>query len=61
MLVQIVSFLQGHEAAISIVVVAVLDFLVEINPHLESNTIISLLLAFFKKKPPAPPAVPPAA
>lgn len=66
MLVQIMSFLQAHQVAISVVAVALLDFLVEINPHLASNTVVSLLLSFFKGKessgsqPPSPPA-PPAA
>jgi len=65
MLVQIMSFLSAHQVAISVVAVAVLDFLVEINPHLQQNSIVSLLISFFKGKeqsaqPPAPPA-PPAA
>jgi hypothetical protein len=65
MLVSIMAFLQAHQVAISILGVALLDFLVEVNPHLASNTVVSLLLSFFKGKesgsqPPAPPA-PPAA
>ena len=59
---QIVHFLQAHVQALSVLGVALLDFLIEINPNLKSNTLISLALSFFQKQePPSVPPAPPAA
>lgn len=61
MLVQVISFLQAHQAAIGMVVVAILDFAIEVNPNLKGNNVISQVLAFFGKAPSQQPPAPPAA
>lgn len=46
MLVQIVSFLQAHQVALSSAAIAILDLLIEVNPHLAGNGVVSQLLHF---------------
>lgn len=61
MLVQIVTFLQSHQVALSSAAVAVIDLLIEINPHLAGNGIVSQILHFLGVRklgdvPPTPPS-----
>ncbi len=50
----IVAFVQAHQVVLVGLAVAVLDFLIEVNPKLASNSIISAILSLVKK--PAPPS-----
>jgi hypothetical protein len=56
MLVQIVSFLQAHQAALSAAGIAILDLAIEINPHLAGNGIVSQLLHFLGLRKLDPPS-----
>lgn len=46
----IIAFAIAHKAALSAVGVAILDLAIEMNPKLQANSIISLLLSSLKKK-----------
>lgn len=47
-----IEFILAHQVAMAAIVVAVIDFVIEINPALKSNTIISALLSIFKSEQP---------
>ena len=44
------SFLGAHSGPVGAVVVAVVDFLIALNPNLQSNSLIELLLSVFQSK-----------
>lgn len=45
----LLAFYQAHAVAVSAVVVALVDFAIEVSPGLKSNSLVSLLLGVFKK------------
>ncbi len=45
----LIAFWQAHQVSVSIVGTGLIDFLVEKNPLMKSNSLISFLLSFFKK------------
>ena len=54
-----IQWLLAHEAICAGLVIAVVDFVIELNPALQSNTLVSLVLSGLQKllpQPPAPPA-----
>lgn len=52
MFLQIYSFIQAHQGGFAAVIVALLDFAIELHPGLAGNNIVSQILAFFKPKTP---------
>jgi hypothetical protein len=45
----IIAFYQAHSVMVAALVVAILDFAIDVSPALASNSLISLALSFFKK------------
>lgn len=56
MLLQIVAFLQAHQAALSAAAVAIIDLAIEVNPHLAGNGIVSQILHFLGVRKIDPPS-----
>ena len=52
----ILNWLLAHEAVTAALAVAVLDFVIEINPSLSSNSFLSMILSGLQKLLPQPKA-----
>jgi hypothetical protein len=46
----IIAFLQAHLVVLASLGVALIDFAIEVNPNLKSNSIVSAILSIFKKE-----------
>lgn len=46
----LIEFVQQHQVALSILITALIDFLIEVNPRLSQNSLVSLILSVVKKK-----------
>jgi hypothetical protein len=53
MIQTVIDFVVAHQVAMTAVAVAVIDFAIELNPALKSNSIISAVLSLLVKKPQA--------
>lgn len=49
----LLAFVHSHSVALSALAVALLDFAVAVNPALESNSMVQLVMSIFKKKAPS--------
>jgi len=47
---QLIDFILNHKELIAPLIIALVDFMIGINPNLKSNSIIEFILNFFGKK-----------